>query len=415
MTFKELQKTVEKELGASKLSDIALELNVTPQVVSNWKARNQVPYKYVLLLRKRIKKAKENSDDNNFNLSNSQAGYIRDFNEVSSISADDQTFTEFIASIYLFLVPRWKIIIVSPVLFFLFALLYLNYFALSVYTSSAKLLPLSGEKTSSGISGIASQFGIGLDQKVSSGLSSASMVPEIIKSRLLAKDLLKVEFKTDFYETPLPLINILAKNTNKDIIWPNESVNAYATLLSLNIEIIEIKNSSLIELVVYGSEPKMTKDIADAIIDRLNVIMKTFKVSQVKEKKYFIKNRLDEIKEDLRKSEEQLKNFRINNRSISSSPGLLLEQSRIIREVEAQTQVYITLKQEFEMVKIEEVDISTVVQVLDPPEIPVNRLRPNSTKIKLVFILMGIFSSFAFIVIANWFKQSRNFFKQKLV
>ena len=412
MTFKELQKTVEKKLGASKLSDIALELNVTPQVVSNWKARNQVPYKYVLLLRKRIKKAKENSDDSNFNLSSSQASYIREFNEDSSVSADDQTFTEFVASIYLFLVPSWKIIIIFPVLFFLFALLYLNNFASSVYTSSAKLLPISGEKSSSRISGIASQFGIGLDQKLSSGLSSASMVPEIIKSRLLAKDLLKVEFNTDFYDTPLPLINILAKNTNKDIIWSDLAVNAYATLLLLEIEIIEIKNSSLIELVVYGSEPKMTKDIADAIIDRLNVIMKRFKVSQVKEKKHFIKNRLDEIKEGLRNSEEQLKNFRINNRSISSSPGLLLEQSRLIREVEVQTQVYITLKQEFEMVRIEEIDISTVVQVLDPPEIPVNRIKPNSTKTKLIFIITGIFLSFAYVIIIDWFKKNRNSFKQ---
>ena len=129
-------------------------------------------------------------------------------------------------------------------------------------------------------------------------------------------------------------------------------------------------------------------------------------------KKYFIKNRLDDIKAGLRSSEEQLKNFRINNRSISSSPGLLLEQSRLIREVEVQTQVYITLKQEFEMVKIEEIDISTIVQVLDPPETPLNKFKPNSTKTKLVFILMGMFLSFAYLIIIDWFKKNRNSFKQ---
>ena len=96
MTFKELQKIVENELGASKLSDIALELNVTPQVVSNWKSRNQVPYKYVLLLRKKIKRTKTESNQDNFNLSQNEAKRIIDLNDIHyDKNDDDQTFTEF--------------------------------------------------------------------------------------------------------------------------------------------------------------------------------------------------------------------------------------------------------------------------------------------------------------------------------
>ena len=54
MTFDELNELINKKFGTSKLSDIARELDVTPQVVSNWKSRNQVPYKYVKLLRHKI-------------------------------------------------------------------------------------------------------------------------------------------------------------------------------------------------------------------------------------------------------------------------------------------------------------------------------------------------------------------------
>ena len=55
MTFDELNDIFLKDFGGTKLSDIARELNVTPQVVSNWKTRNQVPYKYVVMLREKIK------------------------------------------------------------------------------------------------------------------------------------------------------------------------------------------------------------------------------------------------------------------------------------------------------------------------------------------------------------------------
>ena len=45
MTFTEIQKIFEDKFGTNRLADLARELGVTPQVVSNWKSRNQVPYK----------------------------------------------------------------------------------------------------------------------------------------------------------------------------------------------------------------------------------------------------------------------------------------------------------------------------------------------------------------------------------
>ena len=54
MTFEKLSSIMYEELGTDKLSDIATEFDVSPQVVSNWKSRNQVPYKYVKLFRERI-------------------------------------------------------------------------------------------------------------------------------------------------------------------------------------------------------------------------------------------------------------------------------------------------------------------------------------------------------------------------
>ena len=72
-------------------------------------------------------------------------------------------------------------------------------------------------------------------------------------------------------------------------------------------------------------EPALAKDIASSIIELLNDIMGRFKISQVREKKYFIENRFNEIKNELQTSEEKLKDFRINNRSISSSPSLMLD------------------------------------------------------------------------------------------
>ena len=237
MTFKELQKIFEKELGASKLADIAKELDVTPQVVSNWKSRNQVPYKYVLDLRTRIKRLKNQESEARFNLSMDEANYIHGLNKGYDKN-DDQTFTEFIADIYSFLIPKWKYILTTPFVFYLIFTLYVEYLVEPVFTSTAKLLPISAEeKTSGAFRGIASQLGIGFSEQSSTGLSSASMVPDIIKSRLLVKDLLKKEFKSKKYNKSLPLINILSENSNTNVKWSDAAFNAYASLMLLNINI----------------------------------------------------------------------------------------------------------------------------------------------------------------------------------
>ena len=55
-----------------------------------------------------------------------------------------------------------------------------------------------------------------------------------------------------------------------------------------------------------------------------------------------------------RKLRKSLKDFRQNNRLVIQSPSLLLQQERLIRDVEVQTQLlFITLKSKLELLQIE--------------------------------------------------------------
>ena len=84
------------------------------------------------------------------------------------------------------------------------------------------------------------------------------------------------------------------------------------------------------------------------------------------------------------------------NRRIENSPTLLLEQQRLNREVTVLTGVFTTLKQQLETTKIEEVKESEYVIILDKPEVPLLRSKPQRTKMVImsgVFgILLGIFA-----------------------
>ena len=59
MNFKELKSFFKEELDIYRLTDIASELNVSPQAVNNWKIRNHVPHKITLQIQEKYNYKKE--------------------------------------------------------------------------------------------------------------------------------------------------------------------------------------------------------------------------------------------------------------------------------------------------------------------------------------------------------------------
>ena len=92
----------------------------------------------------------------------------------------------------------------------------------------------------------------------------------------------------------------------------------------------------------------------------------------------------------LQVAEEALRDFRDKNKRIENSPALLLEQGRLMREGRVQEEVYLTLKKEFEIFKIEEVKSLSTIRILDVAIAPVHRDKPKRLKIMFITIFMAL-------------------------
>ena len=145
MKFEEFQNICEKELQTYRLADIARELNVTPQVVNNWKSKNLVPYKYVQLIRKKIayiNKGDGNYENTSFLEFQAQLGQ----NMISQTESFKNLTEEFI-NFSKKLIKKNYIIISTVTL--MFALLSI-YYAIGldpIFISQAKILPSSGKSS----------------------------------------------------------------------------------------------------------------------------------------------------------------------------------------------------------------------------------------------------------------------------
>ena len=70
------------------------------------------------------------------------------------------------------------------------------------------------------------------------------------------------------------------------------------------------------------------------------------------------------------------------------SPSLQLENERLTREVEIQKGIFITSKQQLELAKIEEIQETSIVQVLDKPQIALSPNNINTTRAYPLLLLL---------------------------
>ena len=285
----------------------------------------------------------------------------------------------------LILARNLKIILVVPLVSCILTIIYVSYFANPFYTSTSKIMSSSNTGGLSQAAGLAAQIGINIPASQS---EPRWVYPEIIKSRTLAKLMLKRKFDTNQFGEQKSLLQILTYGNQK----PKMNLDTL-TILAINkflgmIDISEDITTKVLTLNITTSEPGLAADINRTLIDELDSHQRTYNRAKVSKTRQFIDERIISIERELRESEDNLKNFMDRNRRIENSPALQLKQQRLTREVTVLTGVFTTLKQQLETTKIEEVKESDYVITLDPPEIPLERSKPKK---KMMVILAGMF------------------------
>jgi len=249
-------------------------------------------------------------------------------------------------------------------------------------------LPDANKNNLGGFAGIASQFGVNIPSGVQADLSSPSLFPELIKSRTFAEKILDKKFYVKKFDKDLSLLAILTHgdgeaNLSKEILI-QKAYGSLGEILRFEHDLI---SSTFSIITVTMPDPVLAKNLADVVLDELEGLNRFFKIRSVTEKISFIETRIASVQKELLVSEMKYKAFNEKNRQVFS-PALKLEEDRLMRDVEVQKGVYLTLKQQLELAKIEEIQGSSVVQILDYPQIP---LVPSNIKLKLSLILSLLF------------------------
>lgn len=221
-------------------------------------------------------------------------------------------------------------------------------------------------------------------------------IPDVVKSRLIAGKVLNQKwlFKNDkkanlieiwgFYDKPW------YKNSSDFNVDSSAVLSKAIKKFKNHINVSEDKITGLINIITKFEDPNISSKIANYIVDEVQNYIQKENSAQSKREKLFISERLKIVKNELEDSELNLKIFKERNRGYENSPELFMVFSRLYRESEVKKEVYMTLQQELELARIEEVKQKPILHILDRAVPLTTKSSPN----RLFFIIIfGIFGS----------------------
>ena len=272
-----------------------------------------------------------------------------------------------------------------------------SFFLKKQYQAEISLYPAKKDATQGigQIQALAANFGINnpnADQNFN--------IPDVVKSRRIAIKAVTQKWEiadnqftdlTDlWFKKNNSLLSITKFNSNIDSL---EVIEKAIKKFEKHVKVSEDRISGLIKISTTFENPNLAASIANFIGDQVEIYIQKENSAQSKKEKLFISDRLFIVKNELEKSELDLKEFKERNRGYEDSPELFMIFSQLFREVEAKKQVYLTLQQQLELARIEEVKQSPILHVLDYAFPPIKKSFPSTRIFFLVSVFAGLLLS----------------------
>lgn len=323
---------------------------------------------------------------------------MNDSTEIESALGDQNVLEKFRSIFQLLWISRWLVVKITAVIAVLSIIISLV--LPKSYKSTAILLPQTNQSMLSslgGLSNLASLAGVSFGQT-----SMEQLFPDIISSEAVLKEVIFTKYSTYKFLQPVNLIEYW--EIEGDSIA--ESYELALEKFRKELEVEYDRKTSIVSLTLVMREPQLTADVLNKILSVLDEYIRTKRITNATEQRQWIEQRLVQVQKDLAHAENNLKLFREKNRIVETSPQLLLEQQRLLRDVEINAVIFTELKKQFELAKIEELKNIPIINILDPARSAGIKHRPRRAIIVIISTFLGFMGACGFVYYKKYYSNN---------
>ncbi len=233
----------------------------------------------------------------------------------------------------------------------------------------------------SGLGALAAQFGLDM-------AGDAARSPQFYRELLGTSGLLRSLLDSVVQVTPSESssVRMLLGGTDDS---SRASTDRVLRKLRKRIDASADVRTSVVAFSVRARTPLTAERMASLLIDAIKHFNVTTRQLQARERRQFLEGRVADAYEALRSSEESLRHFYERNRSIEESPTLVFEESRMKRVITLRQELYTALSKELETARIQEINDTPTITVVDPPFASSKPSGPSVPVLAAVFFFLG--------------------------
>jgi len=246
---------------------------------------------------------------------------------------------------------------------------------------------LSDLATDPGISGIATQLGLGSSRDRS---ESPLFYEQLLSSRELLTRLLLSRFpdpgmRPGVADDSVTLLSTLRIRDDD----PQRALETAVKRLRRRMGVKVDLKTNLVVLTLDARSSRLAADAANRAVALVSAFNKEQRVSRARARRDFLETRVAAAQAELRAVEDSQRAFYERNRSWQNSPSLIVEDRRLRRQVETASTLYLSLRQQYETARIDEVNNTPVITVVDRAVAPRRREWPRPWLMLVTAAVLG--------------------------
>jgi uncharacterized protein involved in exopolysaccharide biosynthesis len=220
-----------------------------------------------------------------------------------------------------------------------------------------------------GLSGLASQLNLGSGSDPS---TSPAFYAQLLASRELLTRLVLSHFPNAPSAAPADSADLLEiyRIREKD---HQRGIEIAIKQVKRDMKVTFDARTSLVSVAVNARRPEVSAAVANRAVELVSAFNREQRLSRERARRIFLDARVSEAAAELREAEVALRTFYEKNRQWQNSPALVIDERRVRRQVEMASDLYLSIRREFEAARIDEVNNTPVVTVVDeavPPRKP---------------------------------------------
>lgn len=164
------------------------------------------------------------------------------------------------------------------------------------------------------------------------------------------------------------------------------------------------EQNGVMTLMTQFSDPALAFQVNEYVIGLIEEYFQDRLKSQTRENRIFIQKRIREVQGELQNSEDALAKYREKNLG-GAAPKVALQEQRLLRDVNINQEVYLQLRKEYELARIEEMKNTPIVEVISSPEVPIYRFAPKRRTILSIGLISGLLAGILAVLAWNWIRD----------